>query len=112
MEIHRIQGDTEAYNVELYNMMTAHTGDKKYYMEYKALFTAEEWKVRWEELLDEFADRQVRLSKNRRDYKYIARTLNKIAAHPEGRVLAAELESKYRAQYPRRTAMIDELKRF
>lgn len=112
MEIYRIQGDTEAYNVELYNMMTAHTGDKKYYMEYKALFTAEEWKVRWEELLDEFADRQVRLSKNRRDYKYIARTLKKIAAHPEGRVLAAELASKYRAQYPRRTAMIDELKRF
>lgn len=42
----------------------------------------------------------------------IARTLKKIAAHPEGRVLAAELAAKYRAQYPRRTAMIDELKRF
>lgn len=112
MEIYRIQGDTAAYNAELYNMMTAHTGDKKYYMEYKALFTAEEWKVRWEELLDEFADRQARISKNRRDYKYIARTLKKIAAHPEGRVLAAELAAKYRAQYPRRTAMIDELKRF
>lgn len=166
MEIYRIQGDTTAYNVELYNMMTAHTGVEKYYMEYKALFTAEEWKVRWEELLDEFADklplinlwlsiedrydlimdnaepdneyiidvygeklfdlypdrclkvlanaadRQARISKNRRDYKYIARTLKKIAAHPEGRVLAAELTAKYRAQYPRRTAMIDELKRF
>ena len=166
MEIYRIQGDTTAYNAELYNMMTAHTGDKKYYMEYKALFTAEEWKVRWEELLDEFADKlpvinlwlsiedrydlimdnaepdneylidaygeklfdlypdrclkvlanaadsQARISKNRRDYKYIARTLKKIAAHPEGRVLAAELAAKYRAQYPRRTAMIDELKRF
>lgn len=166
MEIYRIQGDTAAYNVELYNMMTAHTGVEKYYMEYKALFTAEEWKVRWEELLDEFADKlplinlwlsiedrydlimdnaepdneylidaygeklfdlypdrclkvlanaadsQARISKNRRDYKYIARTLKKIAAHPEGRVLAAELAAKYRAQYPRRTAMIDELKRF
>lgn len=112
MEIYRIQGDTVAYNAELYNMMTAHTGDKKYYMEYKALFTAEKWKVRWEELLDEFADSQARISKNRRDYKYIARTLKKIAAHPEGRVLAAELAAKYRAQYPRRTAMIDELKRF
>ena len=166
MEIYRIQGDTIAYNVELYNMMTAHTGVEKYYMEYKALFTAEEWKVRWEELLDEFADklplinlwlsiedrydlimdnaepdneyiidvygeklfdlypdrclkvlanaadRQARISKNRRDYKYIARTLKKIVAHPEGRVLAAELAAKYRAQYPRRTAMIDELKRF
>lgn len=166
MEIYMIQGDTAAYNVELYNMMTAHTGVEKYYMEYKALFTAEEWKVRWEELLDEFADKlplinlwlsiedrydlimdnaepdneylidaygeklfdlypdrclkvlanaadsQARISKNRRDYKYIARTLKKIAAHPEGRVLAAELAAKYRAQYPRRTAMIDELKRF
>lgn len=166
MEIYRIQGDTVAYNVELYNMMTAHTGDEKYYMEYKALFTAEEWKVRWEELLDEFADKlpminlwlriedrydlimdnaepdneyvidvygeklfnlypdrclkvlanaadsQARISKNRRDYKHIARTLKKIAAHPGGRELAAELAAKYRAQYPRRTAMIDELKRF
>ena len=112
MEIYRIQGDTAAYNVELYNMMTAHTGVEKYYMEYKALFTAEEWKVRWEELLDEFADSQARISKNRRDYKYIARTLKKIAAHPGGRVLAAELAAKHRAQYPRRTAMIDELKRF
>ena len=166
MEIYRIQGDTEAYNAELYNMMIAHTGDEKYYLEYKTLFTAEEWKVRWEELLDKFADklpainlwlsiedrydlimdnaepdneyvidaygkklfglypdrclkvlanaadRQARISKNRRDYKYIARTLKKIAAHPKGRELAAELAAKYRAQYPRRSAMIDELKRF
>lgn len=34
MEIYRLQGDTAAYNVELYNMMTAHAGDVKYYMEY------------------------------------------------------------------------------
>ena len=39
-------------------------------------------------------------------------TLKKIAAHPKGRELAAELAAKYRAQYPRRSAMIDELKRF
>lgn len=52
------------------------------------------------------ADSQARISKNRRDYKYIARTLKKIAAYPEGRVLAAELAAKYRAQYPRRTAMV------
>ena len=63
-------------------------------------------------MLANAADRQARISKNRRDYKYIARTLKKIAIHPEGRVLAAELAAKYRAQYPRRTAMIDELKRF
>ena len=166
MEIYRIQGDTEAYNAELYNMMIDHAGDEKYYLEYKTLFTAEEWKVRWEELLDEFADklpainlwlsiedrydlimdnaepdneyvidaygkklfsmypdrclkvlanaadRQARTSKNRRDYKYIARTLKKIATRPGGREIAAELAAKYRAQYPRRSAMIDELKRF
>ena len=166
MEIYRKKGDTEAYNAELYNMMIAHTGDKNYYLEYKTLFTDEEWKVRWEELLDEFAeklpainlwlsiedrydlimdnaepdneyvidvygkklfglypdrclnvlanaaDRQARTSKNRRDYKYIAKTLKKITAQPGGRVIAAELAAKYRAQYPRRSAMIDELKRF
>ena len=166
MEIYRLQDDTAAYNAELYNMMVAHTGDKKYYLEYKALFTAEEWKVRWEELLDVFADklsainlwlsiedrydlimdnaepdneyiidaygkilfglypdrclkvlanaadRQTRNSKNRWDYKYVARTLKRIAAQPGGKEIAAELAAKYRAQYPRRSAMIDELKRF
>ena len=58
------------------------------------------------------ADRQARTSKNRRDYKYIARTLKKMVAHPGGREIAAELAVKYRTQYPRRSAMIDELKRF
>ena len=55
MEIYRIQGDTAAYNAELYNMMVA---------------------------------------------------------HPGGREIAAELAVKYRTQYPRRSAMIDEVKRF
>ena len=32
------------------------------------------------------ADRQARTSKNRRDYKYIARTLKKMVAHPGGRL--------------------------
>ena len=58
------------------------------------------------------ADRQARASKNRRDYKYIARTLKRIAAQPGGKEIATELAAKYRAQYPRRSAMIDELKRF
>ena len=63
-------------------------------------------------MLANAADRQARISKNRRDYKYIARTLKKISAHPKGRELAAELAAKYRTQYPRRSAMMDELKRF
>ncbi|MBE6018702.1 MAG: hypothetical protein E7233_14055 [Lachnospiraceae bacterium] len=166
MKIYLLQGNQKAYNDELYNMMCAHTEDSRYYLEYKALFTEEEWKTEWEKLLekyknrlhsinswlsfedrydlimnnaepdDEFvidayekelfdlypercfqvlanaADRQAQRSKKRRDYKYIARILKKIAAHPGGRALAAELAEKYRMQYPRRTAMIDELKKF
>lgn len=166
MEIYMLQGDIEAYNGELYNMMCAHTGDDRYYLEYKALFTEEEWKEEWDRLLDHFkdrlsainlwlsiegrydiimdnaepdneyvidtygkklfklypdrclrvlasaADRQAQSSKNRRDYKYIAKTLKKISSHPGGKELATELAVKYRAEYPRRTAMIDELKIF
>ena len=63
-------------------------------------------------VLANVADRKAKNSKNRRDYRHIARTLEKIAAQPGGRELAAELAAKYRAQYPRRSAMLDELKRF
>ena len=166
MEIYKTQGNTAAYNDELYNMMVAHTGDSRYYLEYKALFSEEEWRRKWEDLLTEFrdklpainlwlsiegrydlimdnaepdhdyvidaygkklyklypqrclkvlanaADRQAKNSKNRRNYKYIAKTLKKIASRPGGKELAAELAEKYRQQYPRRTAMFDELKRF
>lgn len=166
MEIYMLQGNTKAYNDELYSMMCAHTGDDRYYLEYKSLFTEDEWKEEWNKLLDHFkdrlpainlwlsiedrydiimdnaepdneyvidaygkklyklypercmmvlanaADRQAKSSKNRRDYKYIAKTLKKIATRPGGKELAAELAAKYRAQYPRRTAMIDELKIF
>ena len=158
-------GNTEAYNGELYNMMMAHPGDDQYYLEYKALFTDEEWKDKWGKILEAYADklpainlwlsiegrydlimdnaepdnvyvideygrklfklyperclkvlanaadRQARLSQNRRDYKRIAQILKKIAAHSGGKQLAVELAAKYRAQYPRRTAMIDELKK-
>ena len=147
-------------------MMVVHPGSDQYYLEYKALFTEEEWKEKWGELLEAFADRlqainlwlsiedrydlimdnaepdnayvidtygrelfklyperclkvlanaadrQARLSKNRRDYKRIAQLLRKIAAHSGGKELAAELAAKYRAQYSRRTAMFDELKKF
>ena len=166
MEIYKAQGNTEAYNGELYNMMMAHPGNDQYYLEYKALFTEEEWNDKWGKILEAYADklpainlwlsiegrydlimdnaepdkayvideygkklfklypercfkvlanaadRQARLSKNRRDYKRIAQILRKIAAHSGGKELAAELAAKYRAQYPRRTAMIDELKKF
>lgn len=166
MDIYKLHGDTQAYNAELYNMMLGHTGEDKYFLEYKALFTKEEWKVKWEELLAEFKDRlsminlwlslegrydiimdnaepddeyvidgygeklfelypercfkvlanaadnSVVISKNRRDYRYVARILRKIAAHRGGKELASQLAAKYRAQYPRRTAMLDELRDF
>ena len=163
MEIYTLQGNTKAYNDELYNMMCAHTDEEKYYLEYKSLFIEDDWKEEWNRLLDHFkdrlsainlwlsiegrydiimdnaepdneyvidaygkmlyklypercltvlsniADRQVKSSKNRRDYRHIARTLKKITALPGGRELATELAVRYRAEYPRRTAMLDEL---
>ncbi|MCR5726975.1 MAG: hypothetical protein K6G24_05865 [Lachnospiraceae bacterium] len=166
MDIYKKLGDTEAYNDELYNMMIAHTGNESYYLEYKALFTDDEWEVRWSEILEEFknklsaintwlyiegrydiimenaepagemiideygkilfklyperclkvlanaADIKAQNSKNRRDYHFLAKTLQKISSHSGGKELAAKLAAKYRVQYPRRTAMIDELKRF
>ena len=166
MEIYRKQGNITAYNNELFKMMVEHPSEDKYYLEYKALFSDEEWKDRWEALLEDHkdnlfsihlwlsiegrydlimdsaepdneflidtygkklfmlypqrcfkvlanvADKKAQTSKKRADYRHIARTLEKIAAQPGGRELAAELAAKYRAQYPRRTAMLDELKRF
>ncbi len=166
MEIYTLQRKEEAYNDELYNMMCAHPEDDQYYLEYKALFTEEEWKTEWVKLLEKYKDRlpeinlwlsiegrydlvmdnaepdkeyvidaygkelfkfypdrclkvlanaadnQAERSKNRREYKHITRILKKIMSYSGGQELAAELAEKYRAQYPRRTAMIDELKQF
>ena len=166
MEIYRAQGDTESYNKELYHMVMTHTGETVYYLEYKALFSEEEWQKEWEHILEMFADRlwmidlwlsiegrydlimdnaepdnenvidaycdelfakyperclkvlanaadrETRESTCRREYRRIAKILRKIAALPGGKALAAELAEKYRAQYPRRTAMIDVLKKF
>lgn len=166
MDIYKTQGNTAAYNEELYRMALAHPGEKPYYLEYKALFSKDEWQAKWEEILAKFAgklvmingwldlegrydlimdnaepdnayvidtygkmlfklypercfevlknaaDQQAKDSSNRREYRYLAKTLKKIASYPGGKQLAAELAAKYRAQYPRRTAMQDELKKF
>lgn len=63
-------------------------------------------------MLANAADRIIQTASKRRDYRYAAGILAKIAAHPGGREIAAGLASKYRDQYPRRIAMIDELKMF
>jgi hypothetical protein len=166
MEIYKLQGNTSSYNDELYKMMLAHPETGQYFLEYKALFSEDEWEEKWEEILllfeeslsrinvwlsiegrydlimenaepdqeyviEEFeqelfklypvrcfrvlsnaADREARNSSNRREYRRVARILRKIAAHPGGQEIAANLADKYRQQYPRRPAMIDELKRF
>ena len=166
MEIYSVQGNTEAYNEELFNMMLTNAGAKEWFLEYKALFAEEEWKKRWEDILVLFkgrlsqinpwlsienrydiimdnaepdadyivdaygkelfelypercfkvlanaADRYAENSNSRRGYRDIAKTLKKIAAHPGGGELAAELAEKYRAKYPRRSAMLDVLKKF
>ena len=85
MEIYMLQGDTKLYKL---------------------------YPDRCLVVLANAADRQAKSSKNRRDYKYIAKTLKKIASRPGGEELASELAAKYRTMYPRRTAMIDELKSF
>ena len=166
MEIYKLQGNTPAYNDEFYKMTLAHPETGQYFLEYKALFSEDEWEEKWEEILllfeeslsrinvwlsiegrydlimenaepdqeyviEEFeqelfklypvrcfrvlskaADREACISSNRREYRRVTRILRKIAAHPGGKEIAADLAAKYRQQYPRRPAMIDELKRF
>lgn len=166
MEIYKAQGDTASYNAELYRMMCDHPGDPQYYLEYKALFSKEEWLEKWKDLLTVFserltlihiwlstegrydlimdsaepdyaflvekyrdklvelyperclkvlansADNEVKIAKNRRNYKGVVRTLEKIATYPGGKELAIELAVKYKSQYPLKTALKDELRLF
>lgn len=61
-------------------------------------------------VLVEAANYSVEQAKNRRDYRYIAKYLKWMMRYPGGREKAAELAENYRKRYPRRRAMIDELK--
>ena len=56
------------------------------------------------------ADSSAKNGKNRRDYRYIAKYLKWMRKYPGGTEKAAALAEKYRQQYPRRSAMIDELR--
>lgn len=58
------------------------------------------------------ADRYAAAANNRRDYKHITRLLLAMSSRPEGKKRAAELAAKYRSLYPRRRALLDEIKRF
>lgn len=58
------------------------------------------------------ADWQAAHSSKRSQYRHIARYLKWMTAYPGGFEMAAQLAEKYRAQYPRRRAMLDELDGF
>ena len=48
--------------------------------------------------------------KKRSDYRYIAKYLKWMMRYPGGREKAVTLAETYRKQYPRRSAMLDELR--
>ena len=60
-------------------------------------------------VLEKDADDCAKLAKNRSDYAYLVKLLKKIAKHPGGKEFASELAAKYREQYPRKRAMMEEL---
>lgn len=56
------------------------------------------------------ADDSAERGKKRSDYRYIAKYLKWMMRYPGGREKAATLAETYRKQYPRRSAMLDELR--
>ena len=60
-------------------------------------------------ILVKTADEDVAQANKRQDYQHVARVLRWMRKYPGGIEKAAELAAKYRAAYPRRRAMIEEL---
>lgn len=56
------------------------------------------------------ADDSAERGKKRSDYRYIAKYLKWMMRYPGGRERAETLAETYRKQYPRRSAMLDELR--
>lgn len=52
MEIYKKIGDTESYNRVLYDKMLANIGNTDLFLEYKALFSKEEWPDKWNDILE------------------------------------------------------------
>lgn len=61
-------------------------------------------------ILVKAADDSVERGKKRSDYRYIAKYLKWMRKYPGGKEKAAILADSYRKRYPRRSAMIDELR--
>jgi uncharacterized Zn finger protein len=55
------------------------------------------------------ADEEMEQATQRKGYRRVARVLKKIKKYPDGETVASELAEKYRNEYPRRTALWDEL---
>lgn len=55
------------------------------------------------------ADEEMNQATQRKGYRHVARILKKIKKYPDGEPAAKELTEKYRNEYPRRTALWDEL---
>ena len=56
------------------------------------------------------ADDSAERGKKRSDYRYIAKYLKWMMRYPGGRERAETLAETYRKKYPRRNAMLDELR--
>ena len=63
-------------------------------------------------VLENAANWEAQTARDRRGYRKLAGMLRKISKYPGGKELAAALAARYRAMYPRRTSMLEELKRF
>ncbi len=60
-------------------------------------------------ILVETADRDMAEANKRWDYRHVARILRWMCKYPGGEEKAAALAAKYRAAYPRRSAMMEEI---
>lgn len=58
------------------------------------------------------AKRSMQYAKKRSDYRYLAEKLRRISKYPNGREATETLAREFAEAYPRRRAMIDELKAF
>lgn len=100
MEILKTKGDREGYNSELYEMMMIHPETDSYFLEYKALFTSEEWSMQWEKLLEHFAGKyRMIVSWLKIEDRY---DLIMDSAEPDRLEILDEFENKLFELYPER----------
>jgi len=63
-------------------------------------------------VLSSYAENQAAEAHERRDYRNIAKILSRIEKYDNGDEIAHQLAEEFRARFPRRTAMFDELEGF